>query len=191
MRLRCSRRDVLAAAVLLTRSQGQSGTAGSVATEEEIRLCRLSADALRPDWLWSLPEEVRLISDPPAECDLLLNAFTAVSASVNARFRNGTKLSVVSIGPILDSPDQVALKDLARDRARFLLSIDYTKVRITDITLPRNISWRPMISKSVQAALKPGRYEVTAVWHAVTAITSGSPLPVADLRQTFPFDIVS
>ena len=58
------------------------------------------------------------------------------------------------------------------------------------VTLASSISWRPLISKPVRAALSPVTYEATMVWDAVTAIPGGNPLPVADLRQTFAFDIV-
>ncbi len=106
------------------------------------------------------------------------------------QFHETSTLGAVSVGPVLDSPDKVQLRDFARSDGRLVLRIDYTRFRMMGLTMPSSLPWRPMLVAPVPAGLTPGRYEVEAVWRAVSAIPDGNPLPVEDLHETFHFEII-
>jgi hypothetical protein len=175
-----SRRDLLIGGMLLMEPARQV-----MANEqsEAFTVLRLPFDAARPNELSQTQELVRILANAPTSPETLTAALATVSAASTAKFHVAEALSAVSIGPVLDSPDKVELQDFARIDNRLVLRIDYTRIRMTDITLPRNLPWRPMLVAPVPTGLTPGRYEVEAVWRAVSAIPGGHPLPVDDLRQ--------
>jgi len=162
----------------------------SGATQDEtFTVLRLPFSASRPNALWETAEVVRIIANAPTTLEALRGALTAASAEA-AQFQQTAALSAVSVGPVLDSPDKVRLRDFARSDRRFDLRIDYTRIRMMDVTLPRSLPWRPILVAPIPAGLTPGRYEVGAVWRALSAIPDGPPLPVADLREGAHFEIV-
>lgn len=158
---------------------------------ETFTVLRLRFDALRPKALWETPESVKIIADAPTNLEALTAAFAAVrTESAPPSFHEDEALSAVAIGPVLDSPDKVQLHDLTRADGQLTLRIDYTRIRMMDVTLPRSLPWRPMLIARVPA-LTQGRYDLEAVWRAISAIPGGYPLQVADLHESFPFDIVN
>jgi len=164
---------------------------GATQDNETFTVLRLPFSASRPNALWETPEVVRIIANAPTTLEALSAALTAASAESAAQFHETAALSAVSVGPVLDSPDKVRLRDFARSDRRFDLRIDYTRIRMMDVTLPRSLPWRPILVAPIPAGLTPGRYEVGAVWRALSAIPDGPPLPVADLREAAHFEIVS
>jgi hypothetical protein len=182
-----SRRELLIGGLLL---MDPARPTRATQENETFTVLRLPFNASRPNALWETPEVVRVIADAPTTPEALRAALTAARAESAIQFRETAALSAVSVGPVLDSPDKVRLRDFARSDRRFVLRIDYTRIRMMDVTLPRSLPWRPILVAPVPAGLTPGRYEVAAVWRALSALPDGPPLPVADLREAAHFEIV-
>jgi hypothetical protein len=181
-----SRRRLLIGGLLLM------GPARAVMANEDgeaFRVLRLRFDASSPKALWETPEAVGVIANAPASPEALRVALAAVDARSTAQFHKTESLSVVGIGPVLDSPDKVQLRDFAHTDEMLTLRIDYTRIRMTGLTMPSSLPWRPILVAPIPAGLTPGRYEVEAVWRALSAIPDGHPLPVADLREAARFEI--
>lgn len=182
-----SRRGLLIGGLLLMDPARRAAANGK---DYVFTVLRLPFDALRPDALWEIKEVVRVIADAPTNPETLMAAVEAIGAS-GANFREPASLSVVSIGPVLDSPDKVQLRNFGRDGTRLSLWIEYTRVRMTDVTLPRSLPWRPLLIVPVSAGLASGRHKVEAIWNAVSAIPGGRPLAIDNRHETFHFDIIS
>jgi hypothetical protein len=185
--LSLSRRELLIGGLLM---MDPARPASASQESETFTVLRLPFNASRPNALWETPEVVRIIANAPATLEALIAALTAASAESAAQFHDPLALSAVGVGPVLDSPDKVRLRDFVRSDGRLVLRIDYTRIRMMDVTLPRSLPWRPILVAAVPAGLTPGRYEVEAVWRALSAIPDGPPLPVADLREAAHFEIV-
>lgn len=159
-------------------------------SSQTFTVLRLPFNALRPEGLWQTPEAVGVIADAPATPEALGAALASIGAQSSPQLRKTQRLSVVTVGPVLDSPDKVQLRDFTRGDGRLILRIDYTRIRMTGITMPSSLPWRPILVAPVPTGLTRGRYEVEAVWRAVSAIPDGNPLPVADLHETFHFEMI-
>jgi hypothetical protein len=184
--LSLSRRELLIGGLLLMDPARPASASQESGT---FTVLRLPFNASRPNALWETPEVVRIIANAPATLEALIAALTAASAESAPQFHETAMLRAVAVGPVLDSPDKVRLRDFTRSDGRLSLQIDYTRIRMMDVTLPRSLPWRPILVAPIPAGLTPGRYEVEAVWRALSAIPDGRPLPVADLREAGRFEI--
>jgi hypothetical protein len=158
---------------------------------EAFTVLRLRFDARSPEALWDTPEAVGVIANAPKSPEALRAALAVVDARSTAQFHATEPLSAVGVGPVLDSSDKVQLAEFAHADEMLALRIDYTRIRMTGLTMPSSLPWRPILVAPIPAGLPPGRYEVEAVWRALSAIPGGRPLPVPDLREIFRFEIVA
>jgi len=165
-------------------------TAAANPQSATFTVLRLLFDARRPNAVWETAATVGVVADAPTSPESLSAALAALSGRSSAEFSKTAELKAVSIGPVLDSPDKVQVSQFSRVDRRFILEIDYTRMRMSGVTMPSSLAWRAMVVAPVPAGLSAGHYEIEAVWRAVSAISGGSRLPVADLRQAFRFDII-
>lgn len=150
-------------------------------------LLRLGFDASRPDLLASLKMRVvvstRRLLDAPA--------FVPVASAAPAHpvFTPGAKLFVTGAGPVLDQPDEFAVRSVDRQGNTFVLRMHYTAARNTGARLRRNVPWLPIVEVALPTPLAPGEYQVSADWQAVDALSSGEPVGAAQHTAAYAFTV--
>ena len=130
---------------------------------------RLQVGAPGDPVFWDLPEGVAVLPASIAAPAALRDAFLAARALAGEpHFARGLGLNAVSLGPVLDGPDHVGLRELSVAHDPLLLHIAYTRVRHSGAELRRNVSWRPLLAVALPAtALAPGPHELRAAWQEV------------------------
>jgi hypothetical protein len=161
---------------------GHDGT-----TMKSAVLLRLGFDAAQPDLLQSLKMGVVLVKNPLHQPQALAKLWP--TARAHRSFVAGDKLFVLSTGPILDQPDQVAVQTLERRGHAWVLQVHFTESRRTGTQLRRNVPWLPIVEVALPTALTPGEYQVSARWQPVESLSSGKLIGAAQTIDNFIFTV--
>jgi len=138
-----------------------------------------------------LPKAVVVIVVADANSPERVSAFAAAAMSAPQDLPATSKLALLSTGPLLDQPDEVAGHPLKRDGNRFTLDVVYTSARATGRNLERNLRWLPLVEASLPDRLAPGEYVVSVTWRAVRALTDPVALPLEPLAEETRFFVRS
>ncbi|MHB8474201.1 MAG: hypothetical protein ACYDC8_15400 [Gammaproteobacteria bacterium] len=150
-------------------------------------LLRLGYDPAQPDLLQSLKMGVTVVKAPLYEPQALAKLWP--TARAHRSFVVGDKLFLVSTGPILDQPDQVAVQTLERRGHALILQVHFTESRRTGTQLRRNVPWLPIIQFALPAALASGEYQVSVRWQPVESLPSGKLIGAAQTTENFVFTV--
>lgn len=112
---------------------------------------------------------------------------SAAYKHAETRYPSGSRLTILSAGPVLDSPDEVVVRGLFRRGQHLDLEILYTSARIEGRRLRRNVQWRPLALVPVD--LPDGGYQLRVSWQAVKSIPNGPVWDVAPLVQSGSFEV--
>jgi len=93
-------------------------------------------------------------------------------------------LSILTVGPVLDSPDKVLAGEYSRSGKTLTLKITHTNVRKQGLQLRRNFIWRPLVA--VPYSPKMSDQEVTVTWTALESLPDGKPLKTEAVVVTCP-----
>jgi RNA polymerase sigma-70 factor (ECF subfamily) len=144
-----------------------------------------------------VPEGAVVIGNPPffvkppgeqvrALVGVLIKARTqALEGKVEVKA--GLNLNVLATGPILQAPDQVAVRSLVRLGGLLELEIAYARSQ----TKIKSVSWRPLVQVPVD--LPPGSYKLLVTWREVASVPAGKLIKLAaalPLVETFDFEVV-
>jgi len=150
-------------------------------------LLRLGYDPAQPDLLQSLKMGVVVVENPLHQPQALAKLWP--TARAHRSFVAGDKLFVLSTGPILDQPDQVAVQTLERHGHAWVLQVHFTESRRTGTQLRRNVPWLPIVEVALPKALTPGEYQVSARWQPVESLSSGKLIGAAQTIDNFIFTV--
>lgn len=114
-------------------------------------------------------EGLTVIPEQPADLERALAAFAASSKS-GASVRSRGPASIISVGPILDIPDEVEAGELHQRGTALELEIRYTNARLLGVNLRRNVQWRPVVVTPLNLA--PGSYDLIVTWRPVKQLPS-------------------
>lgn len=150
---------------------------------------RLVFDAAKPELTQALPEGVAVLESVASTPEALASEYLAALSGAGRAFAGGSRLQIVSVGPLLDQPDRVTARLLQRVDGEFRLQIEFTRVRReADRPLFKNLVWRPLVQAPL-AALPVGSHRVAVQWRVVDS-ASGRKLPkLAPLSQSTTFEI--
>jgi hypothetical protein len=101
-----------------------------------------------------------------------------LASAGTAEFAAGTRLMLLSTGPVLDQPDQATALAWQRDGWRLSLTVEHSHMRAAGQLLERNLGWRPLLQAPLPEGLPPGDYTVSVHW-----LSPGTPR-VPELSQT-------
>jgi hypothetical protein len=150
---------------------------------------RLAYDPSDPRSPGSLPLAVVVAAGPFADQESLVEQFKSAHTNGTATVSNGSALFILSAGPVLDSPDRVAVRRLSQRGNWFDLEVDYSSARLEESPLRRNVQWRPLVQIPLSEELSPGKYRVKAHWVAVGSTAAHEPPPGSRLSEAFAFEV--
>lgn len=107
------------------------------------------------DLINALPDGVALVANPPENLSLLADAYRKALQKGDNLVSLSGKFSILAVGPLLDSPDRVDVREISREENHIKLDLDYTNVRAMGMQLRQNVSWRPLVQVSL--TLAPGQ----------------------------------
>lgn len=128
---------------------------------------------------------------PPAYTALQAETYAAALAETSprpVRFLAGDLPSIVSVGPPLEREDHAVVKKLIRQGNRLRLEVIHTRSRPAGTPLLEKGSYRPLMSVPVD--LEAGKYQLTATWQAVTALTDSKLNDMPSATYEYAFVIV-
>jgi hypothetical protein len=123
----------------------------------------------------ALSEAVVVVAAVPAAPAALADTFIEAAKTKADSLSRSEVPHILSVGPVLDSPDSVVVRKLTRRGRHLALDIAYTSARAAGVELRRNVPWRPLVEVPVE--LPPGRYELEVTWTAVASLPDGKPYP--------------
>lgn len=91
---------------------------------------------------------------------------TQLAAAGPAEFAAGTRLMLLSTGPLLDQPDQATALGWQCDGLRLSITVEHSRVRAAGRELERNIGWRPLLQAVLPEGLPAGDYGITVHWRS-------------------------
>ena len=137
----------------------------------------------------SLPQAAVLMGgNASADGQRLASRFAAAHADGRTNFAAGTKLVVLSTGPLLDGPDQIAVHPMLRHGNQLDLEIAHTQVRLQDAPMLRNVTWRPIVEVALPE-LPAGRYQLLVRWQPLASLPDGTPLSSTGTIQALSFEL--
>ncbi|MFN0171904.1 MAG: hypothetical protein ACKV22_36285 [Bryobacteraceae bacterium] len=106
------------------------------------------------------------------------------------KYRQGTRLVALALGPVIDEGDSCEVKEVLRARSEIELRIARTVVREGKKIATPSKPARPLAVVPLPADLAPGRYTVAAVWLTLDAAPSRRERMEPFLTLSFAFEIV-
>jgi hypothetical protein len=156
---------------------------------EQVVIQRFGFDAQNPKLILEIEEGIAILSEPPDSADALARVYRPITSEAKLMLKSGQAWSIVAIGPILDSPDQVRVRNGTLKNGMFYIEVVHTNVRAEGATLRRNIPWRPILRLPIPKSLLPGQYEVEVIWQALESLPSGKPLSISHRAGPISFSI--
>ena len=136
----------------------------------------------------ALPLGVVVVASPPTEVTALAHCFDSALTTSNAALKAGSALSILTTGPMLDGPDDVALRRLVRHENQIELEVIHSSIASQGVKLRRNIRWRPMVQ--VPLELPVGHYQLMVIWRALETVPEGRALDVPPILQSYAFRVI-
>lgn len=139
-----------------------------------------------------LSRDVVVVASPPADKRALAVAYALGAAPepsefVFPKFRSRDKICALTVGPLLDSPDQVTVKSLTRRGEELELLIEHTQVRAEGAQLRRNIIKRPMVEAPI--SVPAGTYRMTVIWKPIPTREADKPFALEPVKHVSKFTI--
>jgi len=125
------------------------------------------------DLVLSLPMGVAVVATPEPDVYALASAYRAALNSQSSPPQGKGKRSIIAAGPLLDSPDDVQIRDCRREGDKITLRVVHTSVRLRGASLRRNLPFRPLVDLAISEA---GRYVVEVEWQALETLPAGRPI---------------
>jgi len=97
----------------------------------------------------------------------------------------------ITVGPELDSPDEVAAPTtVERDGDHLSVTIHHTQARLGDWSALRNVRWRPIVTIPLsELALGPGEYVLHIAWQPVKSLDDRTPHEREPVEQRVRFEL--
>jgi len=148
------------------------------------------SSALERERFNKLKEGIVVVLERPTSLNLLADEYESVlGKSDNILQLSGAKhVTILSVGPLLDSPDKISIRNITCAKGLIELDVVYTKVRTLGVHLRRNIRWRPLVETTFQ--LKPVNLQVRIIWNAVRSMTDMKPLDVQQIRHEASYIVI-
>lgn len=126
------------------------------------------------DLVLALPVGIAVVPAPQSDLYALAAAYRDAFASGSPRAAAGGDRLIVAAGPLLDSPDEVRIRDLRCMGESIVAEVVHTSARRSGLQLRRNIPFRPLLE--IAKAGGSGRYSVEVRWQALESLPDGKPL---------------
>jgi hypothetical protein len=130
-----------------------------------------------------IKEGVQIVRERPfATAEEIARAYLRSEDDNSAGARG--KLSILTAGPVLDSPDRVLVRELSRSDTKLKLTVIHTNVRKEGVQLRRNFIWRPIVA--IPYSPRMSDQQVTVTWRALRSLPGGRPLYTERVTVTSP-----
>lgn len=144
--------------------------------QSQLLIHRLDFDAKDPALVLELEEGIAILPYKQLNADLIAKLYQARNKQTEIALEPGHDDALVAVGPLLDSPDQVFVREFSFKKDRIYIEVAHTNVRLEGAGFRRNQPWRPILLFSLPKLLLPGRYQAEVVWQALDLLTFGKPL---------------
>lgn len=146
-------------------------------TDGPLKLDNLSMHKLDLDTSKDFIETSVIVDRTMSDKEDAARMFSQALTKNQQSFPVGLSLAVLSLGPVLDSPDQFTAESFTRKGDTLTLNIVYTNVRLRGAQLRRNICWRPIMAVPLNIpANEAGKLKLVVTWTALESIPDGKPL---------------
>ena len=149
-------------------------TGAAIASQDisPAHVYRLEAGSTGDQLVWSLRQGLVVLDQVPDEPLALANAYNEALGRENVQVGHGANL--VSVGPVLDSGDEVRCGALSRVGDHVTVQVSYTHERDVGRELRKNIVWRPIVRYAMPSEWGTGSYTIELLWLQISEV--GKPM---------------